>query len=106
LVGLCVSSIDARAFLIDATALVTELLVASASHVVAALGLLDPELAEGALLELGAPYELVELPITVFFRLQVLELLATDALVEGSTTVETEVACALLAEVLLVVPPL
>ena len=45
-------SADAGTFLIDASTFVAEFFAASAFHVVTALRLLDPKLAEGALLEL------------------------------------------------------
>ena len=48
-------SIKARALLIQASASVAELFAASASHMIAADGFLDPEIAEGAHLVLGTP---------------------------------------------------
>jgi hypothetical protein len=45
------------ALFVDTATLIAELLAASALHVVAALSFLDPDLAEGALLEFGPLHE-------------------------------------------------
>jgi hypothetical protein len=45
---------------VDTAACIAEFLTASALHVIAALGFLHPDIAEGALLVLGAADELFE----------------------------------------------
>ncbi len=60
-------SIIARALLIHASASVAELFAAPASHMIAAVGFFDPEIAEGAHLVLGTPYILQE-GLLVFVR--------------------------------------
>jgi len=61
---------------VDAATLITELHAASALHVVAALSFLDPDLAEGALLELGPLHEFFKCLI-LFFRLDAQLILLT-----------------------------
>jgi hypothetical protein len=51
---------DTKAFLILSTACIAKLFAAPATHVVASLGLLDPELAEWALLEFSPLHKLLE----------------------------------------------
>ena len=53
---------------VDPATLIAELHAASTLHVVAALRLLDPDLAEGALLELRPLHELFK-SLILFFRL-------------------------------------
>ena len=56
----------ALALFVDAATLIAELHATSALHVVAALSFLDPDLAEGALLELGPLHEFFKRLILFF----------------------------------------
>ena len=58
----------ALALFVDAATLIAEFHAASALHVIAALSFLDPDLAEGTLLELGPLHEFFK-RLILFFRL-------------------------------------
>ena len=59
--------LEALALFVDPATFIAELHAAAALHVVAALSFLDPDLAEGALLELGPLHEFFK-RLILFFR--------------------------------------
>ena len=81
----------AGALVVVAAALVAEAAAAAALHLFAAVGLLDPELAVGALLEFLAARKLQELLVVPVLPVRDLVLLAGLAPVEGHAAVQAVV---------------
>ena len=85
-----VATLDAGAMAVFSAAFVTELIFASAGHVIAALVLLDPELAVGALLHLHPFDQLFELLIQIPNIPLLPALLARNSLMPVRLALKTE----------------